>query len=90
MPLQAGRGSFLRRQQLQLREAADFHWHIARADRERRLQGNIGYPRHWRWRVCAPMAFVICLPPCSFPLDAIAVLSCQSYASHCTVLALEA
>ncbi len=34
-------------------EAADFHWHIARADRERRLQGNTGYPRHWRWRVRA-------------------------------------
>ena len=34
-------------------EAADFHWHIARADRERRLQGDIGFPRHWRWRVSA-------------------------------------
>ncbi len=31
-------------------ETADFHWHLARADRERRLQGG-GAPRHWRWRV---------------------------------------
>lgn len=34
-------------------EAGDFHWHIARADRERRLQGSTGFPRHWRWRVRA-------------------------------------
>lgn len=31
-------------------ETADFHWHLARADRERRVQGG-GAPRHWRWRV---------------------------------------
>ncbi len=31
-------------------EAADFHWHLARADRERSLQGG-GAPQHWRWRV---------------------------------------
>ncbi|KAK9905885.1 hypothetical protein WJX75_008118 [Coccomyxa subellipsoidea] len=30
-------------------ETADFHWHLARADRERRVQGG-GAPRHWRWR----------------------------------------
>ena len=32
-------------------EAADFHWHIALADRARRMQGSTGFPRHWRWRV---------------------------------------
>lgn len=32
-------------------ESSDFHWHIARADRERRMQGNTGFLRHWRWRV---------------------------------------
>ncbi|CAK0783042.1 hypothetical protein CVIRNUC_006237 [Coccomyxa viridis] len=31
-------------------EAADFHWHIALADRARCMQGNTGFPRHWRWR----------------------------------------
>ncbi|BDA47584.1 probable pheophytinase, chloroplastic at C-terminar half [Coccomyxa sp. Obi] len=30
-------------------ETADFHWHLARADRERRAKGG-GAPRHWRWR----------------------------------------
>lgn len=34
-------------------ETADFHWHLARADRERRAKGG-GAPRHWRWRVCFP------------------------------------
>ena len=31
-------------------EAADFHWHIARADRIRDTRTGTA-PRHWRWRV---------------------------------------
>ena len=35
-------------------ESADFHWHLARADRERRRMGwrTEGAPQHWRWRAC--------------------------------------
>ena len=35
-------------------ESADFHWHLARADRDRCLQGGSGAPQHWRWRVRRP------------------------------------